>query len=185
MDEELDCAGVQWQEFHAGWFRDDADIAKQTSLDKVNGPYSALQFADDGSHEEIASHTDAGAVERDKCCGGGGDAGLHVDEAMGVDHAVFDLELPGVTLKVERNGVDVHVAVEHDVLAAARAFHLVVEVGAARLIGDVYKICVDAAFREPCLEFSHGAGLMRGEALVLVEPSHELHDFCFVYMGVN
>ena len=100
MDEELDCSGVQWQEFHAGWFRDDADIAKQASLDKVNGPYSALQLADDGSHEEIASHTDAGAVERDKCCRCGGDAGLHVDEAMGVDHAVFDLEVPRIAFEV-------------------------------------------------------------------------------------
>ena len=103
-------------------------------MNEVDGPHPALEFADNGGHEEIASHPDAGPVECDKGCRGGGDAGLHVDEAMGVDDAVFYLEIPRIAFEVHGDGINVHVAVEHDGLAAACALHLVVEVGAAGFI---------------------------------------------------
>ena len=185
VDEELDGAGVQGQEFHAGRLRNDADIAEEAALYEVDGPYPTLQFADNGGHEEVASHWDAGPVERDKGGRGSGDSGLHVDEAMGVDDAVFYLEFPRIAFEVHGDGINVHVAVEHDGLAAAGALHLVVEVRAAGFIGDVDEVGIDAAFCEPCLEFSHGARLMRREALVLVEPSHEVDDFVFIDVGVN
>ena len=97
-------------------------------------PLRFLNFAGDGSDDDVPFQTHAGALQRFHGVGVTDQRAFHVVDTESVDETIFDNGLRLVTeagkkFLAARIG-RVHVAVEHQVLAAARAFPTPHHVGA-------------------------------------------------------